>query len=97
VPLLPEAVRASTVVTGNPIRPEVFTGQADKAIEALNRHGFDRRLPAVYVTGDAQGARTTSRACASTRRNVPHRERRASTSPDTSAPISPTYSPWPMW
>jgi UDP-N-acetylglucosamine--N-acetylmuramyl-(pentapeptide) pyrophosphoryl-undecaprenol N-acetylglucosamine transferase len=56
VPLLSEAVRASTVVTGNPVRPEVFTGQADKAIEALNWHGFDRRLPTVYVTGGAQGA-----------------------------------------
>ncbi|MFE7331235.1 glycosyltransferase [Streptomyces sp. NPDC057565] len=56
VPLLSEAVRASTVVTGNPVRPEVLTGQADKAIEALNWHGFDRRLPTVYVTGGAQGA-----------------------------------------
>ncbi|MFF5277570.1 glycosyltransferase [Streptomyces sp. NPDC000133] len=54
VPLLSEAVRASTVVTGNPVRPEVFTGQADKAIEALNWHGYDRRLPTLYVTGGAQ-------------------------------------------
>ncbi|WP_328891097.1 UDP-N-acetylglucosamine--N-acetylmuramyl-(pentapeptide) pyrophosphoryl-undecaprenol N-acetylglucosamine transferase [Streptomyces sp. NBC_00316] len=56
VSLLSEAVRASTVVTGNPVRPEVFTRQADKAIEALSWHGFDRRLPTVYVTGGAQGA-----------------------------------------
>jgi UDP-N-acetylglucosamine--N-acetylmuramyl-(pentapeptide) pyrophosphoryl-undecaprenol N-acetylglucosamine transferase len=56
VPLLPEAVRASTVVTGNPVRPEVFAGQADKAVEALNLRGFDRNLPTVYVTGGAQGS-----------------------------------------
>ncbi|NEA64676.1 UDP-N-acetylglucosamine--N-acetylmuramyl-(pentapeptide) pyrophosphoryl-undecaprenol N-acetylglucosamine transferase [Streptomyces sp. SID12488] len=56
LPLLPESVRASAVVTGNPVRPEVFTGQADKAIEALGLRGFDRRLPTVYVTGGAQGS-----------------------------------------
>lgn len=56
LPLLPESVRAAAVVTGNPVRPEVFTGQADKAIEALGLPGFDRRLPTVYVTGGAQGS-----------------------------------------
>ncbi|MEV0254752.1 UDP-N-acetylglucosamine--N-acetylmuramyl-(pentapeptide) pyrophosphoryl-undecaprenol N-acetylglucosamine transferase [Streptomyces sp. NPDC050732] len=56
VPLLPEAVRALTVVTGNPVRPEVFTGQGEKAIQALNLHGFDRHLPTIYVTGGAQGS-----------------------------------------
>ncbi|MGW6404488.1 UDP-N-acetylglucosamine--N-acetylmuramyl-(pentapeptide) pyrophosphoryl-undecaprenol N-acetylglucosamine transferase [Streptomyces sp. NPDC055134] len=54
--LLPEAVRARAVVTGNPVRPEVLTGQADKAIETLGLSGFDRRLPTVYVTGGAQGS-----------------------------------------
>jgi UDP-N-acetylglucosamine--N-acetylmuramyl-(pentapeptide) pyrophosphoryl-undecaprenol N-acetylglucosamine transferase len=43
-------------VTGNPIRPEVLTGHADKAVEALALHDFDRRLPTVYVTGGAQGS-----------------------------------------
>ncbi|MFJ9179405.1 UDP-N-acetylglucosamine--N-acetylmuramyl-(pentapeptide) pyrophosphoryl-undecaprenol N-acetylglucosamine transferase [Streptomyces sp. NPDC102360] len=56
VPLLPEGVRPSAVVTGNPVRPEVFTGQGEKAIEALTMPGFDRRLPTVYVTGGAQGS-----------------------------------------
>ncbi|MEU3301480.1 UDP-N-acetylglucosamine--N-acetylmuramyl-(pentapeptide) pyrophosphoryl-undecaprenol N-acetylglucosamine transferase [Streptomyces sp. NPDC006678] len=56
VPLLPEAVRSAAVVTGNPVRPEVFTGQAEKALRALGLHGFDRRLPTVYVTGGAQGS-----------------------------------------
>lgn len=56
LPLLPESVRGAAVVTGNPIRPEVLTGHADKAVEALALHGFDRRLPTVYVTGGAQGS-----------------------------------------
>lgn len=56
LPLLPEAVRGAAVVTGNPIRPEVLIGHADKAVGALGLHGFDRRLPTVYVTGGAQGS-----------------------------------------
>ncbi len=56
LPLLPESVRSSAVVTGNPVRPEVLSGHADKAVAALGLHGFDRRLPTLYVTGGAQGA-----------------------------------------
>ncbi|GEC10546.1 UDP-N-acetylglucosamine--N-acetylmuramyl-(pentapeptide) pyrophosphoryl-undecaprenol N-acetylglucosamine transferase [Streptomyces spinoverrucosus] len=54
--LLPAAVRDVAVVTGNPVRPEVLAGHADKGIEALGVHAFDRRLPTVYVTGGAQGS-----------------------------------------
>ncbi|MFJ4676926.1 UDP-N-acetylglucosamine--N-acetylmuramyl-(pentapeptide) pyrophosphoryl-undecaprenol N-acetylglucosamine transferase [Kitasatospora sp. NPDC088783] len=56
LPLLPESARRTAVVTGNPVRPAVLTGQADKAITALGLHGFDRLLPTVYVTGGAQGS-----------------------------------------
>ncbi|WP_446041354.1 UDP-N-acetylglucosamine--N-acetylmuramyl-(pentapeptide) pyrophosphoryl-undecaprenol N-acetylglucosamine transferase [Streptomyces sp. SID1121] len=56
LPLLPAEVRERAVVTGNPVRPEVLGGHADKAVGALALHGFDRRLPTVYVTGGAQGA-----------------------------------------
>ncbi|MFI1012567.1 UDP-N-acetylglucosamine--N-acetylmuramyl-(pentapeptide) pyrophosphoryl-undecaprenol N-acetylglucosamine transferase [Streptomyces sp. NPDC020965] len=56
LPLLPSEVRERTVVTGNPVRPEVLGGHADNAVEALSLYGFDRRLPTVYVTGGAQGA-----------------------------------------
>ncbi|WP_235032011.1 UDP-N-acetylglucosamine--N-acetylmuramyl-(pentapeptide) pyrophosphoryl-undecaprenol N-acetylglucosamine transferase [Actinacidiphila yanglinensis] len=56
LPLLPESVRDVAVVTGNPIRPEVLTGHADKAIAALGSYGFDPRLPTLYVTGGAQGS-----------------------------------------
>lgn len=53
---LPESARATAVVTGNPVRPGVLTGQGDKAIQALGLWGFDRSLPTVYVTGGAQGS-----------------------------------------
>lgn len=56
LPLLPAEVRERAVVTGNPVRPEVLGGHADKAVQALALYGFDRRLPTVYVTGGAQGA-----------------------------------------
>ncbi|MFE5753791.1 glycosyltransferase [Streptomyces massasporeus] len=56
LPLLPEEVRGAAVVTGNPIRPEVLAGHPDKAVAALGLHGFDLRLPTVYVTGGAQGS-----------------------------------------
>ena len=54
--LLPNAARQNAVVTGNPVRPEVLTGQADKAIQALGLHAFDRSRPTVYITGGAQGS-----------------------------------------
>ncbi|MDH6130709.1 UDP-N-acetylglucosamine--N-acetylmuramyl-(pentapeptide) pyrophosphoryl-undecaprenol N-acetylglucosamine transferase [Kitasatospora sp. MAA4] len=54
--LLPESARAAAVVTGNPVRPEVLTGQPEKAVQALGLDGFDRALPTVYVTGGAQGS-----------------------------------------
>lgn len=56
LPLLPESVRPSAVVTGNPVRPELLTGHADKAVADLGLTGFDAKLPTVYVTGGAQGA-----------------------------------------
>ena len=54
--LLTDGARATAVVTGNPVRPEILTGRPGKAVEALGLHGFDRRLPTVYVTGGAQGS-----------------------------------------
>ncbi|MET7280044.1 UDP-N-acetylglucosamine--N-acetylmuramyl-(pentapeptide) pyrophosphoryl-undecaprenol N-acetylglucosamine transferase [Kribbella sp. NPDC005582] len=54
--LLPPHVRARTVVTGNPIRPELFCGDAARATVALDLSTFDPDKPVVYVTGGAQGA-----------------------------------------
>lgn len=56
VRLLPEAARKGAVVTGNPVRPELLTGDRDKAVQALGLDRFDRYLPTVYVTGGAQGS-----------------------------------------
>ncbi|OIJ88183.1 UDP-N-acetylglucosamine--N-acetylmuramyl-(pentapeptide) pyrophosphoryl-undecaprenol N-acetylglucosamine transferase [Streptomyces sp. MUSC 14] len=56
LPLLSESARQVAVVTGNPVRPEVLSGHADKAVEALGLWGFDRQLPTAYVTGGAQGS-----------------------------------------
>lgn len=56
VPLLPEEVRNRAVVTGNPVRPELFGGVPGRAIEALRLGSFDPRLPTLYITGGATGA-----------------------------------------
>ncbi|GAB3108639.1 undecaprenyldiphospho-muramoylpentapeptide beta-N-acetylglucosaminyltransferase [Streptomyces calidiresistens] len=51
LPLLPDAANAR--ITGNPVRPELLTGNPDKARASL---GLDPGRPTVYVTGGAQGA-----------------------------------------
>lgn len=56
IPLLPEEARERAVVTGNPVRPELFSGVPLRAVEALGLDGFDPRLPTVYITGGATGA-----------------------------------------
>jgi len=48
-----------TIVTGNPVRPEVLRGSREAA---CRRFGFDPALPIVYVTGGAQGAHRINRA-----------------------------------
>lgn len=76
--LLPEGCRSAAVVTGNPVRAEVLTGSADKAIQALGLDGFHRGLPTVYVTGGAQGSAQINTALCGTlpwlleRANVVH-------------------------
>lgn len=50
---LPTRARTRAVVTGNPIRPEILTGNRDRGLAAYH---LDPRLPLVYVTGGAQGA-----------------------------------------
>lgn len=54
--LLPRAVRGRTIVTGNPIRPVLLSGEAARAGATLDLHGFDPDMPVVYVTGGAQGS-----------------------------------------
>jgi UDP-N-acetylglucosamine--N-acetylmuramyl-(pentapeptide) pyrophosphoryl-undecaprenol N-acetylglucosamine transferase len=54
--LLPPRVRNAAVVTGNPVRAEVLSGDAGRAVGALGWTGLVPGLPVVYVTGGAQGA-----------------------------------------
>ena len=54
--LLPAGVRDRAVVTGNPVRPELFTGHAERAPHRLDWSGHQPNLPTVYVTGGAQGS-----------------------------------------
>ena len=60
---LPPNLRAKGFVTGNPIRAAVFVGDRENA---PRRFGFapedDGKLPCLYVTGGAQGARIINRA-----------------------------------
>lgn len=54
--LLPGRTRERAVVTGNPIRPALTTGDPEAAVPALNWTGYTPGLPTVYITGGAQGA-----------------------------------------
>ncbi|WP_156002392.1 glycosyltransferase [Streptomonospora sp. PA3] len=54
--LLPDSARSGAVVTGNPVRPAVLAGQAERAAAELGFGGYDPALPTVYVTGGAQGS-----------------------------------------
>ncbi|GAB3703079.1 UDP-N-acetylglucosamine--N-acetylmuramyl-(pentapeptide) pyrophosphoryl-undecaprenol N-acetylglucosamine transferase [Nocardiopsis oceani] len=56
VELLPESAQDDAVVTGNPVRPEVLTGQPHLAAKGLGFEGHDPKLPTVYITGGAQGS-----------------------------------------
>jgi UDP-N-acetylglucosamine--N-acetylmuramyl-(pentapeptide) pyrophosphoryl-undecaprenol N-acetylglucosamine transferase len=59
---LPPLLRARAFVTGNPVRAAIFGGDRARAVE---RFGFGPAgaddLPAVYVTGGAQGSRILNR------------------------------------
>lgn len=57
IDLLPEGSREFATVTGNPVRPEIFTGRPERAVHGLGFSGHDSRMPTVYVTGGAQGSK----------------------------------------
>ena len=58
---LPLDLRRKTFVTGNPVRQAIFGGDKERAVK---RFGFDAsdRLPTVYVTGGALGAKSINQA-----------------------------------
>jgi UDP-N-acetylglucosamine--N-acetylmuramyl-(pentapeptide) pyrophosphoryl-undecaprenol N-acetylglucosamine transferase len=84
VELLPAGVRPRAVVTGNPIRAELLTGDARRGVEALGWAGWDASLPTIYVTGGAQGSVQVNRLLAAVletllpRANVVHQCGRSS-------------------
>ncbi len=59
---LPPALRARTLVTGNPVRPAIFGGDRATGARLAGFAPGDDALPAVYVTGGSQGARVINRA-----------------------------------
>jgi UDP-N-acetylglucosamine--N-acetylmuramyl-(pentapeptide) pyrophosphoryl-undecaprenol N-acetylglucosamine transferase len=59
---LPARLRPRTFVTGNPVRPLIFQGDRERAIQEFNFSAADNHLPTVYVTGGAQGARIINQA-----------------------------------
>ena len=58
---LSPSLRRKAFVSGNPVRPQIFGGDASKAIAFCD---FDEQddLPTIYVTGGSQGARILNRA-----------------------------------
>jgi len=59
---LPPRLRARAFVTGNPVRQIIFGGDRSRAAERFGFAPEDDALPAVYVTGGAQGSRILNRA-----------------------------------
>jgi UDP-N-acetylglucosamine--N-acetylmuramyl-(pentapeptide) pyrophosphoryl-undecaprenol N-acetylglucosamine transferase len=59
---LPPGLRRRAIVTGNPVRPQIFDGERAEAIRLAGFSPEDDALPAIYVTGGSQGARVINRA-----------------------------------
>lgn len=59
---LAPALRKKTVVTGNPVRPLIFGGNATEAARMAGFAPEDDQLPTLYVTGGSQGSRLINRA-----------------------------------
>jgi len=55
-------LRKKATVTGNPVRAEVFSGDAVRAREMFEFNGANAELPVVYFTGGVQGAQSINRA-----------------------------------
>lgn len=59
---LPARLRRRAIVTGNPVRPEIFGGDPAHAAALAGFSREDDALPTLYVTGGSQGARAINRA-----------------------------------
>lgn len=54
---LAPSLRAKSFVSGNPVRPIIFGGDARRAVKGCGFAPEDDALPTIYVTGGSQGAR----------------------------------------
>ncbi len=54
--------RSKAFVAGNPVRPQIFGGDAARAKVFAGFSDEDDRLPTIYITGGSQGARVINRA-----------------------------------
>ncbi len=59
---LPPSQRRKSFVSGNPVRPIIFDGDAARAVSRFGFSTADDALPTVYVTGGALGAQSINRA-----------------------------------
>lgn len=59
---LSPAQQKKAFVTGNPVRPTIFNGDANEAKKFCSFSADDDSLPTLYVTGGSQGARIINRA-----------------------------------
>jgi UDP-N-acetylglucosamine--N-acetylmuramyl-(pentapeptide) pyrophosphoryl-undecaprenol N-acetylglucosamine transferase len=59
---LPKRLQRRAFVSGNPVRPAIFGGNPEKAVQHCGFAPEDNELPTIYVTGGAQGARIINRA-----------------------------------
>jgi UDP-N-acetylglucosamine--N-acetylmuramyl-(pentapeptide) pyrophosphoryl-undecaprenol N-acetylglucosamine transferase len=58
-----ENYRERTVITGNPVRPELLDGDAERARQEL---GIEPDIPIIYITGGSLGAQALNNAVRST-------------------------------
>lgn len=59
---LPASLRRKTFVTGNPVRPVIFGGNRERAVERFGFEVSENSWPTVYVTGGALGAKSINAA-----------------------------------
>jgi UDP-N-acetylglucosamine--N-acetylmuramyl-(pentapeptide) pyrophosphoryl-undecaprenol N-acetylglucosamine transferase len=59
---LPTRIQKQTIVTGNPVRQQIFDGYRSSARERFGFSESPETLPAIYVTGGALGSRIINRA-----------------------------------
>jgi UDP-N-acetylglucosamine--N-acetylmuramyl-(pentapeptide) pyrophosphoryl-undecaprenol N-acetylglucosamine transferase len=55
-------LRGKAFVAGNPVRPQVFNGEAERAKAFAGFSSEDDAMPTIYVTGGSQGARILNRS-----------------------------------